>query len=108
MFFEEQDATELKAWLVSKLTNISDADSDVLADYVSLISCCSNPQVRDNLEDPQEIHTPLAHTIRMPNTDANRTGPRSSTNRHGESAAQSRCVGKSGRLPQGKHRELRR
>ena len=35
MFFEEVDANDLKAWLVIRLPELSDADSDVLADYVS-------------------------------------------------------------------------
>ncbi|KAI5783160.1 hypothetical protein DFH27DRAFT_276175 [Peziza echinospora] len=34
MLFEEGDATLLKKWIVKRLEDISDADSDVLADYV--------------------------------------------------------------------------
>lgn len=34
MLFEEADAPLLKAWVVKKLESISDADSEVLADYV--------------------------------------------------------------------------
>ena len=36
MHIDENDATELKGWVIQKLTGISDADSDVLADYVCL------------------------------------------------------------------------
>ncbi|KAK3182343.1 hypothetical protein K4F52_006345 [Lecanicillium sp. MT-2017a] len=34
MLFPEEDAPQLKAWIVKRIENTSDADSDVLADYV--------------------------------------------------------------------------
>ncbi|OBT88176.1 hypothetical protein VE02_02454 [Pseudogymnoascus sp. 03VT05] len=34
MLFAEEDAPQLKAWIVKRLENTSDADADVLADYV--------------------------------------------------------------------------
>ncbi|KAI1081672.1 hypothetical protein F5B20DRAFT_52004 [Whalleya microplaca] len=34
MLFAEEDASLLKAWIVKRLANTSDADADVLADYV--------------------------------------------------------------------------
>ncbi|ETS83554.1 hypothetical protein PFICI_05430 [Pestalotiopsis fici W106-1] len=34
MLFEEEDAPHLKAWIIKRLENTSDADADVLADYV--------------------------------------------------------------------------
>ncbi|KAH8653935.1 hypothetical protein BGZ60DRAFT_158270 [Tricladium varicosporioides] len=34
MLFPEEDAPELKKWIVKRLENTSDADADVLADYV--------------------------------------------------------------------------
>ncbi|RDW92171.1 hypothetical protein BP5796_01565 [Coleophoma crateriformis] len=34
MLFSEEDAPELKKWIVKRLENTSDADADVLADYV--------------------------------------------------------------------------
>ncbi|KAK8080319.1 hypothetical protein PG997_008137 [Apiospora hydei] len=34
MLFAEEDASHLKSWIVKRLANTSDADSDVLADYV--------------------------------------------------------------------------
>ncbi|KAK7927374.1 hypothetical protein PG985_004372 [Apiospora marii] len=34
MLFAEEDAPHLKSWIVKRLANTSDADSDVLADYV--------------------------------------------------------------------------
>ncbi|KAF8544958.1 hypothetical protein BDD12DRAFT_377500 [Trichophaea hybrida] len=34
MLFDEEDASLLKKWIVKRLEDISDADSDVLADYV--------------------------------------------------------------------------
>lgn len=34
MLFPEEDAAQLKTWIVKRIENTSDADSDVLADYV--------------------------------------------------------------------------
>jgi len=57
MHFTEAETEELKKWVVKKLEDISDADSDVLADYVLALvkSEESESQVRanclENLED---------------------------------------------------------
>ncbi|KAG5912683.1 hypothetical protein E4U53_005215, partial [Claviceps sorghi] len=34
MLFSEEDAPLLKAWIVKRIENTSDADADVLAEYV--------------------------------------------------------------------------
>lgn len=44
MFIDEADAVELKAWIVKRLENISDADSDVLADYVLALIRADSPE----------------------------------------------------------------
>ena len=44
MFIDEADATELKTWIVKKLEKISDADSDVLADYVLALIRAESPE----------------------------------------------------------------
>ena len=44
MFFDEADAAELKTWIVKKLEKISDADSDVLADYVLALIRAESPE----------------------------------------------------------------
>ncbi|WEW57284.1 hypothetical protein PRK78_002749 [Emydomyces testavorans] len=57
MHFTEEQAVEVKAWVVKKLEDISDADSDVLADYVLALirSEASDEEIRkasiENLED---------------------------------------------------------
>lgn len=57
MHFTEAETEELKKWVIKKLEDISDADSDVLADYVLALvkSDESENQVRanclENLED---------------------------------------------------------
>jgi hypothetical protein len=44
MFIDEADAPELKTWIVKKLEKISDADSDVLADYVLALIRAESPE----------------------------------------------------------------
>ncbi|KAF6220650.1 hypothetical protein HO133_003083 [Letharia lupina] len=44
MLIEEEDAAELKTWVVKRLENISDADSDVLADYVIALMRADTPE----------------------------------------------------------------
>ncbi|OAX78262.1 hypothetical protein ACJ72_07433 [Emergomyces africanus] len=57
MQFTEEQAAEVKGWVVKKLEDISDADSDVLADYVLALICSDAPDedIRkasvENLED---------------------------------------------------------
>lgn len=57
MLIEEEDAVELKTWVVKRLENISDADSDVLADYVIALMRADTPESElrtnaiDSLED---------------------------------------------------------
>ena len=46
MHLEEGDANDLKTWVVGRLQDISDADSDVLADYVLAL-------IRTDTPDPQ-------------------------------------------------------
>ncbi|KAJ9636700.1 hypothetical protein H2199_007694 [Coniosporium tulheliwenetii] len=63
MFVDEADAAELKRWVVRRLEDISDADSDVLADYVLALVRSDDPddQVKsnclENLEDFLKEHT---------------------------------------------------
>lgn len=53
MLIEEEDAAELKVWVVKRLDNISDADSDVLADYVIALmrADTSESELRSNAVD---------------------------------------------------------
>jgi hypothetical protein len=57
MQLTEDEATEVKKWVVKKLEDISDADSDVLADYVLALirSDAPDDEIRkasvENLED---------------------------------------------------------
>lgn len=57
MHLEDEDANDLKTWVVGRLQNISDADSDVLADYVLALLKTDTPDVQlkvdvsENLED---------------------------------------------------------
>ncbi|KAL1953965.1 hypothetical protein VTO42DRAFT_1881 [Malbranchea cinnamomea] len=57
MHFTDEEAAEVKAWVVKKLEDISDADSDVLADYVLALirSDAPDDEIRkasiENLED---------------------------------------------------------
>ncbi|OJD18972.1 hypothetical protein ACJ73_08676 [Blastomyces percursus] len=57
MQFTEEQAAEVKEWVVKRLEDISDADSDVLADYVLALICSDAPDedIRkasvENLED---------------------------------------------------------
>ena len=53
MLIEEEDAAELKVWVVKRLENISDADSDVLADYVIALMRADTPEseLRSNAID---------------------------------------------------------
>lgn len=44
MLIEEEEAAELKTWVVKRLENISDADSDVLADYVIALMRADTPE----------------------------------------------------------------
>ncbi|KAL3469410.1 hypothetical protein BJX99DRAFT_241365, partial [Aspergillus californicus] len=63
MQLTEDQATEVKQWVVKKLEDISDADSDVLADYVLALISSDVPDedIRrvsvDNLEDFLREHT---------------------------------------------------
>jgi len=45
MHFDESDSQPLKIWIVKKLEDISDADSDVLADYVLALVKTDDPEV---------------------------------------------------------------
>ena len=57
MHLEDDDANDLKTWVVGRLQDISDADSDVLADYVLALLKTDTPDaqlkvdVAENLED---------------------------------------------------------
>lgn len=57
MHLEEDDVNNLKSWVVVRLKDISDADSDVLADYILALIRTDIPQpklrldVSENLED---------------------------------------------------------
>ncbi|KLJ11016.1 hypothetical protein EMPG_13695 [Blastomyces silverae] len=57
MQFTEEQAAEVKGWVVKRLEDISDADSDVLADYVLALirSDAPDEDIRkasvENLED---------------------------------------------------------
>ncbi|KAI5294718.1 hypothetical protein KEM55_006482, partial [Ascosphaera atra] len=57
MQFTEEQAAEVKAWVVQRLEDISDADSDVLADYVLALIRTDGPDEEikkatvENLED---------------------------------------------------------
>ena len=57
MHLEDNDANDLKSWVVGRLQDISDADSDVLADYVLALLKTDTPDaqlkvdVAENLED---------------------------------------------------------
>ncbi|KAI4162482.1 MAG: hypothetical protein LQ342_003897 [Letrouitia transgressa] len=57
MFVTDEEANELKTWVVKKLEDISDADSDVLADYVLALIRAETPEPElrlsaiENLED---------------------------------------------------------
>lgn len=57
MKFTEEEATQVKTWVVKRLEDISDADSDVLADYVLALirSDAPDDEIRqasiENLED---------------------------------------------------------
>ncbi len=57
MHLEDVDANDLKTWVVGRLQDISDADSDVLADYVLALLKTDTPDaqlkvdVSENLED---------------------------------------------------------
>ncbi|KAL3461592.1 hypothetical protein BJX64DRAFT_260503 [Aspergillus heterothallicus] len=63
MQLTEEQATEVKNWVVKKLEDISDADSDVLADYVLALIRTDAPdeEIRkasvENLEDFLREHT---------------------------------------------------
>ncbi|KAL3439329.1 hypothetical protein BDV09DRAFT_190900 [Aspergillus tetrazonus] len=63
MQLTEEQAAEVKAWVVKKLEDISDADSDVLADYVLALirSDAPDDEIRkasvENLEDFLREHT---------------------------------------------------
>ncbi|KAJ5225944.1 hypothetical protein N7468_007169 [Penicillium chermesinum] len=63
MHFTEQETANVKSWVVKKLEDISDADSDVLADYVLALISSDAPdeEIRqisiDNLEDFLREHT---------------------------------------------------
>ncbi|PWY89502.1 hypothetical protein BO94DRAFT_514903 [Aspergillus sclerotioniger CBS 115572] len=63
MQLTENEATEVKQWVVRKLEDISDADSDVLADYVLALIRTDAPdeEIRkasvENLEDFLREHT---------------------------------------------------
>ncbi|KAB8235561.1 hypothetical protein ETB97_006890 [Aspergillus alliaceus] len=63
MKFSESEATEVKTWVVRKLEDISDADSDVLADYVLALIRADAPdeEIRkasvEGLEDFLREHT---------------------------------------------------
>ncbi|KAE8150060.1 hypothetical protein BDV25DRAFT_155103 [Aspergillus avenaceus] len=63
MKFSENEANEVKTWVVRKLEDISDADSDVLADYVLALIRADAPDedIRkasvDGLEDFLREHT---------------------------------------------------
>ncbi|KAL2352546.1 CCCH zinc finger and RRM domain-containing protein [Cryomyces antarcticus] len=63
MLVSEADTPDLKKWVIKRLEDISDADSDVLADYVLALVKSEEPdeQVRlnclENLEDFLKQHT---------------------------------------------------
>lgn len=57
MLLDDSESEQLKTWVIKRLEDISDADSDVLADYVLALVKSDEPdeQVKqnclDNLED---------------------------------------------------------
>ncbi|KAI5304629.1 hypothetical protein KEM56_006230 [Ascosphaera pollenicola] len=63
MHFTEEQSVEVKKWVVQRLEDISDADSDVLADYVLALICSDAPDDEikrnsiENLEDFLKEHT---------------------------------------------------
>ncbi|KAK6002180.1 hypothetical protein QM012_001818 [Aureobasidium pullulans] len=73
MHLDDSASEELKAWVVKRLEDISDADSDVLADYVIALikSDESDDQVKQNCQDnlldflhdstPQFVNDVFAH-----------------------------------------------
>ncbi|OAA62341.1 CCCH zinc finger and RRM domain protein [Cordyceps fumosorosea ARSEF 2679] len=81
MLFPEEDAAQLKTWIVKRIENTSDADSDVLADYViallkhdgdqaSIRKLCEE-EIPDFLtEDPKtfldDVFQAIAHKSYMP------------------------------------------
>ncbi|KAI7515218.1 hypothetical protein KC316_g21565, partial [Hortaea werneckii] len=44
MHFDELDSEPFKQWIIKKLENIFDADSDVLADYVLALVKTDDPE----------------------------------------------------------------
>ena len=73
MQLEEGDANDLKTWVVGRLQDISDADSDVLADYVLALIRTDTPDLQlkvdvlesleDFLKDSMQKHSvrPVPH-----------------------------------------------
>ncbi|MCJ1403825.1 hypothetical protein MMC11_007048 [Xylographa trunciseda] len=63
MLVTEDEAKDLKTWVIKKLEDISDADSDVLADYVLALIRADTPEPElranaiENLEDFLKEHT---------------------------------------------------
>ncbi|KAK9429013.1 hypothetical protein V1505DRAFT_348055 [Lipomyces doorenjongii] len=63
--FEETNVAELKSWLIHRLENISDADSEILSDYVLALLRHDQPaqEVKrmclEQLEDFLHEHTPV-------------------------------------------------
>lgn len=52
----EDDANELKTWILNRLTGISDADGDLLADYTLALTRTNkpDPQLRTDISDSLE------------------------------------------------------
>ncbi|KAK8207037.1 CCCH zinc finger and RRM domain-containing protein [Phyllosticta capitalensis] len=86
MHIDEAESAQLKKWIVTRLEDISDADSDVLADYVLALVKSEDPdeQVRanclENLEDFLHDHAApfvddVLNAIRTKSFDASTTLP---------------------------------
>ncbi|KAK5116546.1 hypothetical protein LTR85_009171 [Meristemomyces frigidus] len=87
MHFDEEDSVPLKHWVVKKLEDISDADSDVLADYVLALVKTDEPEpvarancvenLKDFLGDNSESFVNDAfHAIATRSYDPSRPAPR--------------------------------
>lgn len=87
MHFHEIDSVPLKQWIVKKLEDISDADSDVLADYVLALVKTDEPEpvakancienLRDFLGENSETFVSDAfHAIATRHYDPSRPAPR--------------------------------
>ena len=64
MHMEEDDANNLKTWVVVRLKDISDADSDVLADYVLALIRTDTPDSKLRLDVLESLEDFLKESAR--------------------------------------------